>query len=92
MSTSGAQRNPPGASGGWVVARAWLLLAGVAVGTGLSLWASRYVQSLLFDLGPRDPMTLAGATAALIAIGMAAALLPAWRATRIDPVDVLRES
>jgi putative ABC transport system permease protein len=76
-----------------VVARvSWLLLAGVAVGTGLSLWASRYVQSLLFDLGPRDPVTLAGATAALIAIGVAAALLPAWRATRIDPVDVLRES
>jgi len=70
---------------------AFLLLLGIAIGTGISLWASRFVAALLFDLPPRDPATLVGAAAVLGTVGLLAAGLPARRAARIDPAQVLRE-
>ena len=68
-----------------------LVLAGVIAGAGLALWASRFVATLLFGLQPYDPATLAGAAAALMAIGLLAGWLPARRASLIDPGRVLRE-
>lgn len=68
-----------------------LLGLGVAIGTAASLWASRYVASMLYGLPPSDPSTLAGAAAVLLAVGVAAAWLPARQAARIDPARVLRE-
>jgi putative ABC transport system permease protein len=47
---------------------------------------------LLYGLDPRDPTTLVGATLVLTAIAAAAAWLPAWRASRIDPAHVLRDA
>jgi predicted permease len=63
---------------------------GVVVGAGLSLWAARFVSTLLFGLQPRDPVTLAAASVVLIVIGGLAGWLPARRAARIDPAEILR--
>jgi len=76
-----------------VVSRAAMLVAaGVAIGIGISAWASRFVSSLLFGLDARDPVTLAGAGAILVFVAIAAAWLPARRASRLDPAAVLREN
>jgi putative ABC transport system permease protein len=68
-----------------------LVALGLVIGTGFSLWASRFVSTLLFGLEPYDPATLAGAAAVLTAISLVAAGLPARRASQIDPAQVLRE-
>jgi ABC-type antimicrobial peptide transport system permease subunit len=69
---------------------AWLVGAGVTAGVALSLWAAALVRAMLFGLEPRDPATIAVAAAVLIAVGGVAGWLPARRASRIDPADVLR--
>jgi len=75
-----------------IVGRTALLLAvGVAVGAVASAWAGRFVGTLLYELEPRDPPTLIGAALVLAIIGTLAAWLPARRAARIDPAQVLRE-
>ncbi|TMB54068.1 MAG: FtsX-like permease family protein, partial [Chloroflexi bacterium] len=77
---------------GLVVSRV-ALLVGIGAGAGMpaSLWLSQFVEPLLYGLAPRDPATLLGAVLVLVAVGLAAAALPATRAARIDPVAVLRE-
>ena len=68
-----------------------LVAIGVVVGAGISLWASKFVAALLYGLEPRDPVTLVGAALVLGAVGAAAGWLPAFRASRIDPAEVLRD-
>ena len=68
-----------------------LVLLGVVVGTELSLWLGKFVSALLFGLEARDLATLAAAVLLMAVVGTMAAFLPAWRAARIDPVEVLRE-
>jgi len=76
-----------------VLARVTVLVAvGVAVGAGLSVWAATFVATLLYGLEPRDPATLAGSAAVLAAVGAIAGWLPAHRASRIDPAQVLRDA
>ncbi|PYR54895.1 MAG: hypothetical protein DMF91_25655 [Acidobacteria bacterium] len=76
-----------------VLSRVTILVAsGVAIGTGMSLWASQFVSTLLYGIEPRDPATLAGSAAILAASGALAGWLPAYRASRIDPAQVLRDS
>jgi putative ABC transport system permease protein len=76
-----------------VLLRALILVGiGVVVGGGASLWLSKFVASLLYGVEPRDPATLGAATFVLAVVGAVAAWLPAQRASRIDPADVLRES
>jgi predicted permease len=65
---------------------------GVAAGVGLSVWAATLVRSLLYGLEPRDPVTLTGAVAVLATVATIAGWLPAYRASRLDPAKVLRES
>ena len=70
---------------------ATLIGVGIVIGAGLSLWASTYVSTLLFRLQPRDAVTLAAASAVLLAIGGLAGWIPARRAARLDPSSVLRQ-
>ena len=70
---------------------AGLLAAGIAIGTAASLLAAGLVGSLLYGLEPRDPLSLVAAAAALVAVGLLAAALPARKAARIAPAEVLRE-
>jgi predicted permease len=77
--------------GRMVVAQS-LRVAGVGIAIGLvGVFATtRVLRSLLFGVTPTDPATLAGVTLVLIALGAGAAYAPARRATRVDPVEVLR--
>ena len=76
-----------------VLSRVSLLVGfGVVVGTGVSLWASQFVSTLLYGLEPRDPATLVASSATLALVGALAGWLPAHRASRIDPAEVLRDS
>jgi ABC-type antimicrobial peptide transport system permease subunit len=67
-----------------------LALIALALGTAGSLVAGRWLASLLFDTSPRDPAILTGVAALLLMISIAASLLPALRAARVDPMDALR--
>ncbi len=69
---------------------AWLLAAGAAIGIPAALAASRIISSQLFGVSAADPATLIAATAALVAVGLAAGLVPARRAAAIDPLTALR--
>jgi macrolide transport system ATP-binding/permease protein len=76
----------------------WLFLAsvfrleliGLAVGIPIALAGSRYVESLLFGIRPTDPASIAAAVVILLAAGLTACLVPARRATLVDPVVALR--
>ena len=70
---------------------AMLLAAGVALGIAASLAISPLVRTMLYALEPRDPATMAGAAIVLTVVGILAGWLPARRAARIDPAQVLRE-
>jgi predicted permease len=76
----------------WMVLREvlWLATAGAAIGIPAALAASGLVRSLLFDLTPVDPVTIAIATSLLILVAAIAGFFPARRATRIDPIAALR--
>ena len=69
-----------------------MMMAGVAIGSVAALVAARGVRSLLFGLGPDDPMTLLMAIVPLVLTGVVAAVWPARRATGIDPLSALREN
>jgi putative ABC transport system permease protein len=69
----------------------WLLLIGLVTGTALSLAAGRSAGSLLFGLKPYDPLTLAAAGVLLAAVASLASFLPARRASRLDPMEALRD-
>ncbi len=63
---------------------------GVAVGLTLSLALTRFLSSLLFGVTPTDVLTFIGVAVLLCAVALAACFLPARRATRVDPMVVLR--
>jgi predicted permease len=64
---------------------------GLVVGAGLALASAQVAKSLLFGLKPRDPWTLAMAFAILAAVAALASFLPAYRASRLDPMLALRD-
>ncbi len=68
-----------------------LVLLGSVIGTIAALAMARLLSSFLYGVSAVDPLSLAGATLALLAVGVAAALFPAWRASRLDPSVVFRE-
>jgi putative ABC transport system permease protein len=67
------------------------VVVGVVLGLVGTAAATRVLQTLLFDVSATDPMTLIGVAAGVTAIAVLAALVPARRATRIDPLTALRE-
>jgi ABC-type antimicrobial peptide transport system permease subunit len=67
-----------------------LLAFGIVAGLLLTVPAMSLSSSLIYGLSPRDPASLAGASAALLAIGALAGLVPAWSASRVDPLTALR--
>ena len=68
-----------------------LVCVGVAIGLGLSLLIGRAFARMLFGLSPADPVSLIGASAALILVAALACYLPALTASRLDPMRALRE-
>ena len=69
---------------------AWALL-GLAGGVCVALLVGRFLRSMLFGVGIADPATIAGVTGLLLLVGLFATALPAWRAARLDPVQVLKQ-
>ncbi len=66
-----------------------LVGVGVVVGVGLALILGRLVASLLYGVSAHDPIVLAAVAVVLLAVGLLAAALPAWRAAKVDPVRAL---
>jgi predicted permease len=64
--------------------------AGVVFGVAIAMALGRLVESLLYATDSRDPAVLAAVSAVLLMVAVIAAALPAWRATRLDPVRALR--
>jgi predicted permease len=70
-----------------------VVVSGLAAGLAVSLWLSRLLEAWLVDgIAPHDPSSFAAAILVLLVSATIAALLPALRATRIDPLDALRAS
>jgi predicted permease len=63
---------------------------GIAIGASGALLLTRLLGYLLYKVSPRDPLSFALAFAVMIVAAMAASLVPAWRATKTDPVRALR--
>jgi ABC-type antimicrobial peptide transport system permease subunit len=59
-------------------------------GVGLALAAGRLVASLLYGVAPRDPTVLVLVTLLLLLVAGLASAVPAWRASRVDPLEALR--
>ena len=68
-----------------------LLAAGLVIGLALAAWLGQAAASLIYGLKPRDPLTLGSAVMLLAAVALAASYAPAWRASRLQPMDALRE-
>ena len=77
----------------WLVVKEAMVhtVTGIAAGVAVVLAASKVVRSLLYDLKPNDPATIAAAVGVLAFVCALAAALPARRATRLDPMQALRE-
>jgi macrolide transport system ATP-binding/permease protein len=76
----------------WMVLRQVLILGAVGVVVGLvAVWeTTAFLKSFLYGLQPNDPMALGGAVAILAGCAIVAGYAPAWRASRIDPMNALR--
>jgi predicted permease len=76
----------------WQVLRETMRLVAIGAVAGLLLaaLATSWVATLLYGLSPRDPLTFALATVVLAGVGALAGLVPAWRASRVDPLIALR--
>jgi putative ABC transport system permease protein len=64
---------------------------GIGAGLILSLALTQLVANQLYGLTATDPVTMAAASALLFGVALLASFVPAWRATRIDPVVALRQ-
>ena len=67
-----------------------LALAGIAAGVILALGVTRLLQGLLHGVAPADPATFAVVALGLGAVAVLASAVPAWRASRVDPVVALK--
>jgi putative ABC transport system permease protein len=67
-----------------------VLVVGAIAGLLGATALSRTIEAMLVDVAPRDLLSLAAATLILLAVGLIAAAIPAWRAARTDPIEALR--
>ena len=67
-----------------------LVLVGVVLGGGLALWGSKWMEGLMFQQSPRDPLVFGIVTLVLLAVSLLASSGPAFRASRVDPNVALR--
>ncbi|HYV63568.1 MAG TPA: FtsX-like permease family protein, partial [Bryobacteraceae bacterium] len=67
-----------------------LTLIGAAVGIAAAAALARLMKNLLYGIAPLDPVVFLLAAVALIALAALACLAPAWKATRIEPLEALR--
>jgi putative ABC transport system permease protein len=76
----------------WLILRRGIvqLVIGLSIGLAGAWFASRALRPLLFQVAPNDPTTLAGISLLLTIVALAACLIPARRATRLDPLVALR--
>jgi ABC-type antimicrobial peptide transport system permease subunit len=76
----------------WAILKEALILVmlGLAIGVPVVIFASRSLAALLYGIEPDDPLTLLATMFVLISVAVFAALWPAWRASRVNPVAALR--
>ena len=67
-----------------------LAAIGVVIGVAGALFATRLIQSWLFEVGPADPMTFVAVAAGLVVVSLIASYIPARRATKVDPLLAMR--
>jgi putative ABC transport system permease protein len=84
----GAQRSQIGAS--VVKSGVRVVSAGVALGILIAIALGRLLDSQLYGTSSRDPVVLGAVGVMLLGVAAVAAAVPAWRATRVDPVRALR--
>jgi putative ABC transport system permease protein len=65
-------------------------VVGLVVGLAASLEAGRLIRDLLYEIKPLDPAVFAAVAATLLAVAASACIVPAWRASRLDPMQTLR--
>jgi putative ABC transport system permease protein len=73
-----------------VASGARMVITGTAAGLAVALALSGLMKSLLFGIGPRDPLTFVAAPAVFVAVALAAAYVPARRAAQVSPMEALR--
>jgi predicted permease len=69
-----------------------LAVAGLALGLAAASAATRVMATLLFNVTPTDPSTLAAVAGIMLVVAACACFIPAWRATRVDPLIVMKET
>jgi putative ABC transport system permease protein len=67
-----------------------LIVVGLAIGLAVAFVATRVIESLLFGVKTKDPFTFVAAAVLLVIVALLACYVPAWRATKVDPLEALR--
>ena len=67
-----------------------LVLVGISLGVPVALLGTRFVRSMIFGLGFTDPVALLAASLLLLMVAVLAGILPAYRASKVDPIIALR--
>jgi putative ABC transport system permease protein len=67
-----------------------LTLLGIGIGLAAAFGVTRFMSGVIPGVSPTDPPTFAGVTVLLVCSGVLAAWVPAWRATRVNPMTALR--
>ena len=67
------------------------VIVGIVLGLGGAMWLSRFIQAMLFQVSPIDAPSLLGVAALFLTVALVACFVPAWRASRIDPMTALRQ-